>query len=1062
MSKVQIDYNNRKVYSTEDLIAIGATDSTTLRTVTAYTDDNCKHVRKFGKELSITACTDIDEPTANGIIRVYSKTTNTLLGSRANGGAFTAGSTLSTAEGVYLILEADGGAFTTATTESITLTGKGALTVCFAAEALTDGTTRTLYLSDSGSTYYDTGMVYGGARHTPDGTDALPYFDISTALAALGGAFTIVTVLDSEIYSEMITISGAYTLQSSLGETPELRFDIGASYYTARPAVFQNVNSIFFNENGSDDTGDGTWHTPYLTMATAYTNIGSADYLVYGGDGATASGSNFNEALTINDALTISSDNFYILKYRNRISFNGDSTDVIKTYNINFDRLNGYMCILAEAIPGFGNDSKGKPYISNCTFQNSKPYDGAVNFVNYCYVENSYFYNNSIGIYAVNGISDCELEGKNNIFYNNSYGIYAEVYLNTATFILTNNFTNSIFLLNTESGIHLTGSGAGELTSWSGSFYNCTFFNSVDINFASNWTAGAGTTLAENSIFGYTDGGGNAVDGLAPTNTNIVSCAIYNKSIDSNVNNVTPTTEEDQLFISDIAPVNYGLQSISTAITIGALLNIITIINDTASINGFIFNGNKQMINAIKSSAGYTAHNIKYCTIYDFLGIAGIFNNSEASNHIISYCKIYSNGEGLAFYYGGNNISNCLIYNNTWNGIYCNYDSNIINHCVVYSNKYNYYFGANTSILTFKNNISKGASLYGIYSTASIDIIYSNITDSISSTIDISDSTNVNSDPLFVSVETGNENFHLKSIYLGYKISSACIDAADDGYDIGAWIANNSLDVNDWKSYTLTNNPRNINELLTMKGSIKYDDSTGNMHAYGEDQKIILPLEWSGNSATSNEQRLKIRYFQTLYPSRKNNLTESECLFRVKQDTENYYGSGTAVISALTITDSTKTWIENEKKGWHVTIVYESGTLNGNISASGNTLTVSGAGWTTNEHTGYWIFYDKKYFYILSNTSEVLTLSDGNNYLSDATNISWEICKYFKITSNTETALTVTDDDSELPTGSYQYFIDFILCRVRPADFKYQQINYNFNDNDSKTGYGITFEEVDG
>ena len=47
--------------------------------------------------------------------------------------------------------------------------------------------------------------------------------------------------------------------------------------------------------------------------------------------------------------------------------------------------------------------------------------------------------------------------------------------------------------------------------------------------------------------------------------------------------------------------------------------------------------------------------------------------------------------------------------------------------------------------------------------------------------------------------------------------------------------------------------------------------------------------------------------------------------------------------------------------------------------------------------------------------------------------------------------------------GNKDYYIDFILCKVIPSRFSYSQINYVYDESNNilKSGYGITFEEVD-
>jgi len=51
--KIILRYDLKKEYDNTATIDVGATDSTTLRSVTTYNDANCKHVRKFGTDYAI-------------------------------------------------------------------------------------------------------------------------------------------------------------------------------------------------------------------------------------------------------------------------------------------------------------------------------------------------------------------------------------------------------------------------------------------------------------------------------------------------------------------------------------------------------------------------------------------------------------------------------------------------------------------------------------------------------------------------------------------------------------------------------------------------------------------------------------------------------------------------------------------------------------------------------------------------------------------------------------------------------------------------------------------------
>ena len=57
--------------------------------------------------------------------------------------------------------------------------------------------------------------------------------------------------------------------------------------------------------------------------------------------------------------------------------------------------------------------------------------------------------------------------------------------------------------------------------------------------------------------------------------------------------------------------------------------------------------------------------------------------------------------------------------------------------------------------------------------------------------------------------------------------------------------------------------------------------------------------------------------------------------------------------------------------------------------------------------------------------------------------------------------MTVRDDDSELISGSYPYFIDYVKCAVVASDFGYGQDRYNFTDDETKIDIALDLIEID-
>jgi hypothetical protein len=204
-----------------------------------------------------------------------------------------------------------------------------------------------------------------------------------------------------------------------------------------------------------------------------------------------------------------------------------------------------------------------------------------------------------------------------------------------------------------------------------------------------------------------------------------------------------------------------------------------------------------------------------------------------------------------------------------------------------------------------------------------------------------------------------------------------------------------------------------------------------------------------------------IRYLQNKITMRENAYTSDGCRMRLHLLKDTYYGTGTGTVSATTktLTDSSGTYYPQDKKGWHVSIVFDSQTAA--VSKSAKTVTTTSSPWTTNEWEGYYFYQNNMYFYILSNTTDVLTVSDPNGYLTDSASMTAKIIKIFKIQSNSETVFTLRDDDTELVSGSYAYFIDFVECHVKINNFQAQQAIYAFNKYQTKSGVTLTLEETD-
>jgi hypothetical protein len=1052
----QIDYLHKRDLSVTEQSTVGATTSQTLRTLPSPSGTTY-HVRKFGQQLSVTGCTDIDAPPANLTITVKALD-GTTLGSRASGGAFSAGSTVS-AQGVYLEVSASGGAGTLAATESITLTGRGALTVNFPTESIADGDTLTLYLSHAGSTYYDSGMIYGGARHTPTGTSDLPYFDISTAYAACSSNDGV-QVDDSETYDEELDLDTATTyLFAALGQTPTLTRGIGARTTREVSKQFNNTNAKYFNENGDDSTGDGTWHTPYKTPNAARTAAAASDTIVYGGTGATVDGNVDNGGTVALNGTDdqLEADYGYTPTLLNYIVL---GTSVANTCEIRGVKVTGGSTAKIQST---------NAEVYDCTVYGV---DTGIDVSRDTSIYNCYVYNcvDGIEFFPFNGdsmlVEDCLIDNCTNS------GILIEGF-GVGSHTLTFNISNNIFTNNTTRGLYIKGNNGGTIVINgnidNNMFYRNTYGFLLDETGATSITCNASV---DNSIV-Y----GNTLIGIYFVS---VSKTINYSNFYENTTDYVGVTSASEIsgdpkLAKPSSPVLLGLTSDSpcknadaSGIDTGPIFRMIEINASSIVLNGFIVDGQSIYNDGvyIQDTADHTGTTVQWCTFQNLAGICiDLYDNDTDLDAVIANVYFDQCGDGLRLQYGGNTIDECIFYSNYRNGCYINNTTHAFNHCVFVGNDYGLLGSLTSGGVTFKNSITYNNSLYGIYQNGSeIVVTYSCIADLVNSLVDITASTNITDDPLFVNTST-SVDLHLKREARGNIVDSPCVDASDDSDfpDIGAYDELSTVDNDSWKRHKFTLGPKTVNESLDLQERTTHTDTFGNLRNYANSDRRVFPIVFGGDSGMTPTLRNKLRYIQALMPTRENGLKSSECEVRWHPAPTEYYGSGTGTIdaSAKTITDSSAEWVENEKKGFWVSVKFYTGT-GATLSASGKTLTDTGA-FTGLDLTGYYLYYDSLYFYILSNTNDVLTLSDPNGDLSDETGYSYAITKQFKIISNDETVLTLVDDDGELVDGSYAYFVDFVLCRVIAKDFNTRQPSYSFDESHQmfKSGIRLTLQEID-
>lgn len=1054
------NYKHDITYINTEENTIGATTSTTLRTITTFNDANCIHVKKFGSDYAITDITNavISNPRSDGggvnqwrfNFYGWDGTTWTLMArvTDANGAsAFTDVAAFSASK-VRIELELLAGTISITDGDDIALTTDvdAPLTVYLSGED-NDMDGYYWYLSSSGSTYYDEDYKYGGYRHTEDGTLKYPYFKIQDGIDNTDSYHYIVTVLDSESYDEDIDLTLAnLILQTALGQTATITRGIGARITREVIHDGNNSDTKYVGKSGND-ANPGTYQEPYLTIQFAENNMGGLSYLNIMDSNTYSEQVDIDSAITIEPIYghipvinTLSSVNYlFIISVAGcniyGLYFDGNGLSLACVSNNDNNTYTGTIADNTATNPtstclNLSDVFQGNILRNLCSVGNGiYVTDDAGAAVAGTIDSNICFNTLGTGIWVSGGtVANATTTISNNLCYNcDTYGIWINLAGNDYTGTCENNTM-------TQNG---TGLYAG---STAGVFRNLISYNNTTYDLSEE----SGTVTVTETNYGTND---NCTIGVGCITTDPEFCKItlsYRFGISANSGAYRTDTNSDDM---------------------GTHFRIIEINNDNIEINGFNIDGQNFYNNAIfiVDSADHTDANIKWCSVYDFQGIAiDLYDDDTDTDAVIENCKIYNNGNGIKLAYGGNTIEECLIYNNIIFGIWLDYTGQIMNHNVFYNNQYGIYIESNASVL-IKNSIFFKNSLYAIYSELSITVTYCCITDAIYN-VDNTDSSNFTDNPLFVNINSGEEDFNIKTIEAGYSFDSPCKDSADDGYDVGAYLITRIVDEDDWKKYEFEFNPH-VEWTNIIEGYSQFVDALAGKDNFGKDSKRMFVFDFGKDQQVSSETiRQKMEYFATLIKTRANGLTEEQTKFRIHfQPTSYLVAKASAVITTAdnNIFDSGKSWIENQWKGFHAGVLYTSGVGSGTIDPVGKTLTIApDPSWTNDEWIGYYFYYNGYYYYILDNDSDSLTLSDPNETLTVQAGIDWTIEKYFKIISNSENTLCVSDDDDELVAGTYTYYIDFIECKVFTSSFQYMQPRFLYTREHSKTGYKLIFQEV--
>jgi hypothetical protein len=1086
-----LHYALEREFNNDPLNEIGATDSTTLRNVTTHNNSNTKYVRKFGKDYAINDITNIviDTPRSDGggtnkwWYEFYNEN-DTLLGTvkDENGVSTFVDGTAETSTRVYIKIVRKSGTVSITDGDSISLTTNidSPLTVFLPGESMASPVNELLLaLAESGSTYYmentsDNSMIYGGYRHIETGTQKYPYFKIQDAIddvVVSGGSFTIVTVLNGGIFDEELdTDYDGLIVQTEEGTTAIITRGIGARTTRNTTLEFNNANAIYFNTNGSD-SNPGTWQQPVLTLSQVDTLQGAGSkHAIYGGINTTDSAI-YNELIDFNALFLIrlEPDYFYSLTLRNKVSN-------IELYGIELDGSSHSTDLVV--LNGTTRNVK------DCSFLNSSinaiNFDGQNFGVTSLFVQNCFFNNNVTQISASNlrlGL----LNVTRNILLNHQIGIFSfesfGVLHSSSMTIFYNLFDSINQSHNKDISIEISGSGKKQ---WTGSIKNNTFINgnNTGIYFENQAFLDFSAVDFDNNIF--TDKN-KAVD-----NDNITYTAIfenncfYNNTIDTEglVTNTNPINQDPLLIdkkngFFGIKPKSPCYRAGNDNDDVGIKTRIIEINESNIEINGFNIDGQNAYTNGlfIADSVNHTGLNLKWNTFTDFIGsIVDLYDDDTDLDSNILNCIFKNSGYGVGLRTGGNLIQECLIYKNKEQGIYFNGLNDTINHNVIFGNNDGLYFDTGSNPLIIKNNIITENAI-GIFSEIVITstiIKYNDISfNSVSAIVNITDSTNINANPLFINtIDIGSEDFNIKTketnildsdgnIIGQYTIDSPCKNAADDGFDMGAYKVDREK-TKDWFShFQLYNNPFELNPDTTLKGGIDFENSEGSPFKLGKSHKWVFPFIWDENDDQTEDQVDILRYISTLSETEENGLTGDQVNILLHILPEQFLLTGiNGTIDSIekTISDSSLDLKPNKFKGFHIGIKFLEGT-NLVIDGIAKTGTKSGESWETDEFKNYFYYHNFNYYLITGNTSEVLSFSDPYDTLESETVSNFAIEKYFKILGNSKNQFLIQDPDNELINGDYDYYIDFIICKVLNDNFQPIQEGFYYQRQKSKTGY---------
>ena len=1035
--RIAIDFRHTTVYFETALNAVGATTSVTLRTGLLVPGANDAYVKRFGTPYPVidilAAVKAVPRGGAGNIgrYRIYAAD-GLLLGTVIDNGvsAYADGGIDVVNTDIYIVLDCTLGAYTLNDGDVLQMdtdVDVAGLNAILSGETVTlaGGETITWWLSSSGSTYYDTAYIYGGNRHTPAlGSAKYPYFTISAGVAAAVAAGTVVEIMDSETYQEAVQVPGI-TVQAALGHTPRVIFPIGA--HAERDAIqYNNSTAVYVNPNGID-ANPGTFQLPFATIAAAYAAAAGAAAVAIGGVGATA-GMIFSENLTFNAANFVVADYGYVPEIRAvgnavTITMTGAATlqgCVIRGQAIAVDMVGAAGTVQYCSCFGCGiRGNNGTVTVEHTEIasaaQGILAFAGAGNLVvNYCSIHD-----------CIEGIHGGVALGAGTAIFNN------DIYECTANGMA---FDSTI---NVAAGIsHNT-------------IYDCTFGMWFDF-------AGAVAVVPVDII--VTDCTTGVQLNNAATTLTINFCAIANNGASAGgpgLGGFTPTNAiaGDPLLV-DPANGLLGIRADSPCYhaasggdNAGAERWIVQFIANTCVIDGLIIDGRGANYDGVTTSiATRTNCVIKWCSLLGHHSM-GIDNYAVAvSTWTITNCDFRGCGTGIMCAHQDNTINECVFSESIWSGIYLTQTGQAVTHVSVFAGANGLRLSAAASVALI-DSIFSGQSEYAIYSDAWIYPTFCNIEGAVSALVNLSDASNLNTSPFFIDTESTVKDLHLWTIAAGYPVDSPCIDAASDGFDMGAYLIDRGVADGSWETYILPNVIMQVSEGIVPKGAKGFEVVTGSHSLAGKTHKRRVDLRWPTDTASKDaEFRQMIELLNTFIEDDHQGWTPEQIIMRLHlKPTELLLArfTGTVDASAQTTFDPAAAWIRNAWRGYDATHEwYESAV--GVLDDVAKTLAVAGAPWVVDEWIGYWfpqavvnacgVVLAFRWFLVLANTVNTITYSDPYDLsVSVAAAFSFAIVSWHKVASNDAQYLCLEDEDADLLRDGEtpHVYVDILRTRLQ-------------------------------